>query len=232
MPPEKSTPDTTRETARYRRFTLLDALALVAAVGIGLVPAREFLKDLVSSAKTIRTRSLGEATYWKTVLLGTPPSLLIPSVLNVSSYAVLKVLQVERYPMRVTYNRGQVVILAQDLAVLAFSPLSTASVVLIVLRLLRPRPPGADLARQPGFLACGAAVFGLLAASWVDALLGRIVPPLVVPVGVGLSWLVLWIRGRWLSERSWLDRAGRLVGGLWLALAAPMTVWWVWGWKA
>ena len=43
---------------------------------------------------------------------------------------------------------------------------------------------------------------------------------LVVGLVVLTSWLILALGGRWRAERSWVDRAGRVVGVIWLLLLA------------
>ena len=53
---------------------------------------------------------------------------------------------------------------------------------------------------------------------------------MAIPAIVGLSWLVLGIRRRWASERSWLDRLGRVIGIFWLGLSLPLAVWCIWYW--
>lgn len=77
--------------------------------------------------------------------------------------------------------------------------------------------------------ACGAAVGGILVANWLKAQLVEI-PVMAIPAIVGLSWLVLGIRRRWASERSWLDRLGRVIGIFWLGLSLPLAVWCIWYW--
>jgi hypothetical protein len=39
-----------------------------------------------------------------------------------------------------------------------------------------------------------------------------------VTVAVIVAWTMLWTSGRWRPERSWLDRAGRLLGWYWIGL--------------
>jgi hypothetical protein len=46
----------------------------------------------------------------------------------------------------------------------------------------------------------------------------------VVAVAVLVAWLVLWTNGRWRPERDWIDRAGRVLGVYWMALAVFTSV--------
>ena len=41
--------------------------------------------------------------------------------------------------------------------------------------------------------------------------------PVIVPATVLVAWLALGLARKWQSEPSWIDRAGRLMGVLWLA---------------
>jgi hypothetical protein len=87
---------------------------------------------------------------------------------------------------------------------------------LLALRLLSPRPPAAELVRQPGLWASDGVVLG--AASMLT--LGYF-QPVIFPVSVALAWLGLVMSGRWRAERSWIDRSGRVVGFCWLSLLPP-----------
>ena len=41
---------------------------------------------------------------------------------------------------------------------------------------------------------------------------------------VAAIWLVLVLSGRWRTERSWIDRLGRLLGVVWIAAAIAISV--------
>ena len=47
----------------------------------------------------------------------------------------------------------------------------------------------------------------------------------IIGVAVASSWILLLASGRWRPERSWIDRAGRVLGWFWIA-ALPLTSWW------
>ena len=96
------------------------------------------------------------------------------------------------------------------------------TVVLFAMRLLPPRPPFRDLARQPGVWACGTATLALVLVVWVPYF-----KPVTIPVAVCVAWLVLAASGSWRSESSWLDKAGRILGFCWLAMLPPF-VWFAW----
>lgn len=103
---------------------------------------------------------------------------------------------------------------------------------LLIIRLRRPRPPLRKLFRQPGAAASAAGTAALaiggmiLLAGWLCNS-GHYVPGgthawrlilLRVPVAVLAAWGLLAISGRWRPEPTWIDRAGRLVGGFWITL--------------
>ena len=111
---------------------------------------------------------------------------------------------------------------------------------LLVARLLRPRPPWRRLFRQPGAIACLAMLAHLAAGivfsfgrSWVEVLKGRPGYPFTVDpfmdagmssgMEVALVWAVLALARAWRPEPSWIDRAGRCLGGLaivlWIAVS-------------
>jgi hypothetical protein len=120
------------------------------------------------------------------------------------------------------------------------------SAAVLLLRLLAPRPPRRYLWCQPGFLACVAAVFvfawklvslgALIAAelvtsgrAWPSSLsYGDVVRELTVILltsrgnvggSVLLVWLVAWASGRCRPEPSWVDRAGRVLGAVWICVS-------------
>jgi hypothetical protein len=108
-----------------------------------------------------------------------------------------------------------------------FLPLvATLTLTVLSLRMAPPRPRRARLFRQPGVVACLAAVCGL--GLWVPlpAILAmratrREDPPLALfaiaaASAVGASWLILWMGRRWRAEAGWIDRAGRALGVVWL----------------
>jgi hypothetical protein len=114
--------------------------------------------------------------------------------------------------------------------------LMLASCVVLTFRLRRPRPPIRVLARQPGAVACFAAVAshfkslcGALLLSWslgdVDEIsrVGSAIWYSLSSAGttpsnvVLVCWILLAASRRWLAEPGWIDRSGRVLGWLWIA---------------
>jgi hypothetical protein len=86
------------------------------------------------------------------------------------------------------------------------------ALALIALRLRQPRPPGSQLVRQPGFVACC-----MIALSAIVVPLAGIYPLAHQIVAGGLitgSWLILASTPRWAPEASWVECTGRLIGAL------------------
>lgn len=46
-----------------------------------------------------------------------------------------------------------------------------------------------------------------------------------IGAAVAASWTFLFVSGEWRPERSWIDRAGRVLGWYWIAIQ-PLTSWW------
>ena len=113
--------------------------------------------------------------------------------------------------------------------------LATTTAAILIMRLRRPRPTSRRLFRQPGTVACVAALLAMLIeAGWVASLLAMkswlMGPDLVfvlhVPqVGFAVvgGWLSLAMAGRWRPEPGWIDRAGRVVGVCWIVATL---LWW------
>jgi hypothetical protein len=104
----------------------------------------------------------------------------------------------------------------------------------LAIRLRAPRPTSRRMARQPGAVACLAISICApitIAPSLIGAYRrGAWVPGMPIP-GAHLSnlaypfafvisgaWLALWLGGRWRPEPSAVDRFGRFLAFVWLAL--------------
>lgn len=116
--------------------------------------------------------------------------------------------------------------------------------LLLLLRTLPPRPSWRRALRQPGTAACLAALMAML---WVgiaagltrglvaffpawpfDGLLftqqlfvGHVFP--LVGIAVASTWCQLLLSRRWPRPVDWIDRAGRVVGALWIVIGLVWT---------
>lgn len=101
------------------------------------------------------------------------------------------------------------------------------------LRFLPPRPSLRHLARRPGMVACCVvAVYTLWNIAWTGLWAAKggfaanhnfwsdLLPGLGHQVGGVLpaAWVTLAFSGRWRSEPSWFDRAGRLLGAYFIVM--------------
>ena len=180
-----------------RRFTLLDAMALIAAAAVGLAMSREWSR---ASAESILARQVEDG----------PLHALAPVTREV---------------------------------VLGWPVVAMVTLALVALRLRRPRPRARRLFAPPGAAACLIASIAraLQAAGascyWVYLMVktgfqyvgvhwNYMVYPLLLATAspaVGFAVLAAWawliLTRRWRRERGWLDRAGIVVGWLWIALS-------------
>ncbi len=101
---------------------------------------------------------------------------------------------------------------------------------LMVLRLVRPRPGISALFRQPGWWACFGSLLGVVLAIAAEGVIEFPAPSGIVPLTVLVAWVVLAVTRKWQSEASWIDRAGRLLGILWLATIPIYLIGFVWSW--
>jgi hypothetical protein len=180
-----------------RRFTLLDAMALVAATAVGLGLANEW------SRKAARI-----------VIFVGPEEGLVPGLTPWTKWIILS------WPVVAAWT-----------------------VALVALRLRGPRPVGRRLFAPPGVAACLVASI-MMALEVADVVAYRVflmlsygrpltmddnlytlgyfatrtIPSPSVGMAVAASWGALALAGRWRAEPGWLDRAGRVVGALWIAL--------------
>lgn len=116
--------------------------------------------------------------------------------------------------------------------------------LLLVQRSIPPRPSWRQIARQPGMAACFAVVLAfawvvlctgvLLLMMWLfsfdvdplplgqSMLLGHVFP--LVGLSVAAAWFQLLLSRRWRPPRDWIDRAGRVVGVLWIVIGLIWTL--------
>jgi hypothetical protein len=174
-----------------RKFTLIDAMVLIAAIGVAFVLIRQYLDYL----------------YGRNFALTPPGSFALTSYWKYGTF------------------------LSRVLAPLATS----LSLALWVLRIRPPRPSGRRLFRQPGMVACTAAVLGTVIfllkvflnkffLYWDNSGVQRLdgVWFVRLPLNgeiVAVTWIVLVLSGFWRSEPSWIDRAGRALGVYWILTA-------------
>jgi hypothetical protein len=188
----------TSESAR--RFTLLDAIVLVAAVATGL----------------------GLSRAWK-------------------HYADMRTM----YSSAISLDQPSVFTTYSVHAVRYWPVVAMMGPALLLLRLRQPRPPRRRLFAPAGLVACAVAtIMAILVSVWesltylffcasidrgwfkfddvvvmnlVLTATGALSSP-TVSFGVAAAWCSQALAGRWRAERSWIDRAGRVVGVLWLLL--------------
>jgi len=95
----------------------------------------------------------------------------------------------------------------------------------LLVRLRRPRPSIRAMLRQPGTVAGLAVTFGYFwVTGWLHRLFfGRINFHCGTAVAVGatvaVAWALLALSRRWETEPSWVDRMGRLIGAVAIAVA-------------
>jgi hypothetical protein len=171
-----------------RKFTLVDAMVLVAAVGIAFVLIRDYLND----------------DYVRGVVFSLP-----------DVWALSKLWRTG------TLWSG------------VLAPLAVAlSLSLWILRWRQPRPDLRRLFKQPGMIASSATVFAtsifllkVLFREYYLDVSGSFIFDLHrvwiwrLPWNgeiVAVAWILLWLGGNWRSEPSWIDRAGRVLGGYWV----------------
>lgn len=182
---------------QVRKFTLSDALVLVAAAAVSLAlsvqPAGHYVAHVLRVVRHY-DRAISAA----------------PSGQTGASYKDYLRAERDRELFRVTMKLNYV-------ANVPFPYLVCLSPALLWLRLRKPRPDWRALMRQPGTVACLGGVLTLVLVMSLFVLVGSLVVLsfAIVPV----AWSVLAASHRWRSEPSWVDRSGRMVGVGWTASA-------------
>jgi len=126
--------------------------------------------------------------------------------------------------------------------------LSSWTIALLPLRMMRPRPRWRRLTRQPGFIACCVASLVLVVETSLSVLiLGSMHTHYTVKTwgqawtiafsgdgfrqmgsrpgfAVAAAWITLAMTGRCRPASDWVDRLGRVIGWIWVLLI-PLFTW-------
>lgn len=136
------------------------------------------------------------------------------------------------------WTTGQVIVRAVQWIGPTLPFVASWTCTLPILRMRPPRPSVRRCLRQPGMVACLAALIGLGWAAiglaetlTVDRLTSDALAPTplrwlfhflleelfaYVGLAVAASWIVLALAGRWRPAVDWIDRFGRVLGGFWI----------------
>jgi hypothetical protein len=213
---------------RYpRRFTLLDAVVLLAATAIAFASSRHAASHLWAVLHTIdwgRLNLKDKGFYLETVFFETPSTGRMDTTLGFAmDYAGTAMSgDFGQFPID---SRGQASTVAMDLFTIILALLMLWSNALLILRLCSPWPPHRDLMRQPGVWACGSAVLAMVIVLWLEYLTHLLLSPILISAAVATAWLGLALSRRWRPEVSWIDRAGRAVGVCWLGMFPLYFLW-------
>ena len=180
-----------------RRFNLGDGLILVGAVALALSSLRSTAwLDRVSQ----RMRFWQEAYYELTGHI--PQPLLL------------------RYPREYLERVVAAQMIDESLQQLLGPIVWGLTLAQPLWRLRSPRPPLRHMARQAGFVASVAALFGYAVTLDIQSIGNFILPPWsFLVLALLLLWPLLGIRP-WRTEPSWIDRLGRAVGWGWIVAEA------------
>jgi hypothetical protein len=225
---------------RPDRGRLIYAVVLLASTTPALVPTVDLVPEIWPVVKQLDPTRFVDPTYAEHLFHGKPKSRRGDSV-GIRARAIVRPILEGRKP-RWTYVdletqrpvteekamrnwvRGHSRVgaaigfaLAQDGYALGFPFLIGWSLGLVILFLLPPRTPWRTLWRRPGWWAALAPVvtFGFLVLLELHERYP--IPSILVPASVAFAWSGLALMRRWQAEPSWIDRAGRVLGVLWLA---------------
>jgi hypothetical protein len=223
------------EPTTARRLTTFDAMVLVGAMALALVPASvdwPLAWEVFRRVDPRRVVEYGPGVYFS----GHTPTGRMDSIGLSGVHAVQAFLGLGRVWMggprmsrrqfltnwgvtRTGFNgvaTGYAV--AGEAYTLAFPFLMAWTFALLPLRLRQPRPAPGLLWRQPGWWTSVAAVGATGAGLLEETVIGFPAYTVALPLAVLLAWLGLALSRWWTPEASWVDRAGRALGVAWLAM--------------
>ncbi len=187
-----------------RRFTLLDGMILIVALGLILGAARWLYEEgsvwsLILTFKTDFAWEWDRFDYLALGLLVSATAVAVPTTLAVLAMRLRKPRPRWRKLIRQPGLVACLMLLPSWAAALAFTVIN----VLSIDQTMPEFKNGTTYAQQGGVWVQGF-------AEW-SSLLGGF--------AVLIAWGTLALAGRWRAEPTWLDRLGRLVGLAWIAMA-------------
>jgi hypothetical protein len=179
--------------AATRRLNVGDALILIAALCLGLAGIRDRIRTLPSRAYWWAD----ECRKFRQDLTSVPPMSPEDYEFSVHSLAFY---------------------ISDECQAWLLGTLIGLTPAQILLRMRQPRAPWHSLLRQPGFMACLAALCGYLVdQGWDRTLrLGVARFPFWTSLAVLSVWAVLLLFRQAQAEKSWIDRLGRALGVGWI----------------
>ncbi len=217
-----------------RRFRLLDAIGLIAATALAILPAKDRWPEVAPVARQIQvTRLLDhgyvESLFDRQMRSGRSDSIrvqlaqMVAPAIGLRQFIMVGTTEFQPEPRDLAFwawvhaSPGAVgFALAQDVYCLVFPFLFLWSACLAVLRLFRPRPAWYHLLRQPGWWACSSSILASVVGIVAETRFDIPVPSVIAPVFVVIAWVVLVASGKVKAERSWIDQAGRVLGVSWV----------------
>lgn len=189
------------EPKRRRRFTVLDALILIAAIGVGLAWMRQFTG----------TEAGGESYPYEEDFDGRPiPSFVLAVKIGFwwvdASYNLVAAVTIAMILLRGLSPRPKFRRLTRQPGAVACVAVTVALAVEMILKF--------DSVVELG-------LYGGLPWSKIGSMVYWNIEGQSESLAVMIAWLVLGLSGRWKSEASWVDRFGRVLGGFWL-VAMPL----------
>jgi hypothetical protein len=178
-------------TSTPRKFTLFDAMVLIAATAIALLPIRLFLSSIAGiSAKSHPAQIL--------YLVLITDATLCPFAMSLSlAVWTLRLRQPRPGLPRAFRQPG----MAACTATLVYSSFFVTSAIISLFL---------------SYFADG--VFGPhMFTNFNFVIWFLLLPMAMLGITVFAVWVVLWLIGAWRPEPSWIDRAGRVLGIYWVA---------------
>jgi hypothetical protein len=179
-------------TSSPRKFTLFDAMVLIAAAAIALLPVRLFLSAFAGLSESL------SLAYRIVEFAFVADALVCPLALSLSlAVFVLRLRKPRPGLPRVFRQPG----MAACTAVLVYCLLFLiATLISLFLSYF-----ASGLFLNHMFLQFNFAIWLL------------VLPMSMMGITVAAVWILLWLIGAWRPEPSWIDRAGRAVGIYWVA---------------
>jgi hypothetical protein len=177
---------------RERPFTLFDAMVLIAATAVALLPFRLFLSGFAGLSESLSVaHRIVEAVF-------VTDALICPLALSLSlALWVLRLRQPRPGLPRVFRQPGMAASTSILVYLLFFL---TATLISLFLNYFANGIFSHHMFTQMNFVV------------WI-----LILPMSMMGITVSAVWIVLWLIGAWRPEPSWIDRAGRVVGIYWVA---------------
>jgi hypothetical protein len=203
--------------ATDRRFTIVDAMILVASTAVGLALMRDYFPDVLTGRWKVASKESGlgiVVSYIQHALFASLPCGTVGTI----AVLILRLRRPRPRLRRLARQPGMVAGLATTVVLCKHM---IDGLVRFTLGFLTDVPSPVRLPNPPFMYNRSLTAMPLPLPSFGQEVIRHPIlndSPYSVGIAIGVAWVVLALSGRFRPERSWIDRLGRAIGVYWIGV--------------